>query len=733
MGAIRRALGLEPLDKQIRAPKGGTLNLSYVSPGAPMVMEWSAEDAFRWGYLSNIVVYRCVQLIAETIAALPFRAGRSMSDPTNFNEGAPLARLLGPPPYGPNPEIAADELWANAVAQYLVAGRFGWEIEYSGKTPVGLWPLAAQRLKPIPTTNGRASEYFAGFLYGPPGDETKLDTSEVFYCWRPSLHDFRQPESALQAARLDISVAVMQDRYDNAFLKNDARPAAVMTIQRFAEDSEFRAFKDQVNAEYGGADNAGKMMIHEVETEDGKVNDALFVQTLGLSQKDAEFIKRHELKFRNIAIALGVPWSKLDASGRTYDNADVEDATWEESCIIPIARHLQNRVNMKLAPLLGTEVGWFDLSSLKSSRPIKRFASVPLTDAVGIVCSTNEAREDVGLEPVEGGDDFDPSLKPEPPVLPAAANTPDPAQLPPAQDPPADRARRHPHEPVDHDIRRAKLWKSVDRQTRLLEKHWARTFRGLFERQERETIKRLEGKRGRQMIGQQRATGDEIYDLEYWRNQTREEAAVLYQQVAELGAIRVSDKFDISFDLESPHVQEFIASRANKLAGQVSETTYESIKATIGEGVAQGEDIPTLAERVREVFSSASKERATTIARTEVISAFNGSTSLVASQLPSDVAAGQEWIATMDSRTRGDHADANGQRVPIGQPFSVAGFAMAYPGDPNGGADQIVNCRCTIGLLTAEEMADMEGEPRSIPVEIFMKRLAAVALGSRAA
>ena len=28
---------------------------------------------------------------------------------------------------------------------------------------------------------------------------------------------------------------------------------------------------------------------------------------------------------------------------------------------------------------------------------------------------------------------------------------------------------------------------------------------------------------------------------------------------------------------------------------------------------------------------------------------------------------------------------------------------MAYPGDPNGGAGNVVNCRCTIAFLTPEE------------------------------
>lgn len=694
-----------------RAPKAATMNLTYRSPGSPQVNEWNAEEAFRLAYLSNVIVYRCVQIIAEDIAALPFRAGRSLQKPMDFNEGAPLARLLGPPPYGPNPETAADELWANAVAQYLVAGRFGWEIEYNGKTPVALWPLAAHRLQVIPTAdNTRRSEYFEGFTYGKPGAEVNLSTDEVFYCWRPSLYDYRQPESALQAARLDISVAVMQDRYDNAFLRNDARPAAVMVVQTFADDKEYRAFKEQINAEYGGPDNAGKMMLLEQEgDEKGSVQGAVNIQTLGLSQKDAEFIKRHEMKFRNIAIAMGVPWSKLDASGRTFDNASEEAKTYWKT-INGLLRKFQNRVNMRLAPLVGSEVGWFDLSEVEELKPPSKYAEVSLVEAVDAeLVTVNEARTELGLEAVAGGDEF---VEKQPPP-PIAALPPAPLELNAAQAPEPE--IRHPHpepEPIDHGERRRKVWRRVDAQAQALEKTWQRSFRRLFARQEREAIKRLEGKRGRQMVTNtgERAIGDQIFDPEFWLTATREEATSLYEGVFTVGGARVAEYFGVAFDIESPRAQEFISLRANKLAGQVTDTTYKAIKDQLGKGVGLGEGIPELSARIRSVFADASGYRSEMIARTEVISSFNASTSLVASEYPGDVVGGQEWIATGGPRTRPEHGSADGQVVGIGEEFDVGGEALAYPGDPNGSSDNTVNC--FPGSILFDSVAPVEGAYR---------------------
>lgn len=706
---------------EVRNPRAATVNLSYRSPGAPMVAEWDAEEAFRFGYLSNIVVYRCVQIIAETIAALPFRAGRSMTDPQNFNEGAPLAKLLGPPPYGPNPEMAADDIWANAISQYLVAGRFGWEIEYAGKIGgsqvMGLWPLAAHRLGTIPTSGHTSREYFAGFTYGPRGEEIKLSTDQVFYMWRPSLHDYRQPESALQAARYDIAVAVMQDRYDNAFLRNDARPASVMIVQRFAERSQYAAFKEQINSEYGGPDNAGKTMILESEgDEDGNVSGAMTVQTLGISQKDAEFIKRHELKFRNIAIALGVPWSKLDSSGRTWDNADKEDETWEESTIIPLCRKLQNHVNMKLAPKVGSEVGWFDLTTLKSSKPVSHFQQVPLTEAyrVGII-THEESRAEVGLEPAEPGDEFyqEPPAQiavPEQPILDLPSEEVEVERTVPVVETRA--------EEPDDNLRKVKIYNEHTQRVDAQERTWRRSFSKQFARQEAEVIKRLEGKRARQVLrGEGRALWDETFDPEYWRAATEAEVVNLYEMTYTVGGQPIAARFDIAFDIEAPGVQQQIATRSSLLAQSVTKTTHEAIRKELGEGVAKGEGIPELSARVRSVFDSASKARSEMIARTEVSAAFNSAALEVVRDLPPDVVAGKEWIGSGDN----DECVEYAARGPVSMGDSWDGLD-APPSHPN--------CRCTVAFLTPAEMGDLA--PRRKMVELRVARRLILELGKAA-
>jgi len=97
------------------------------------------------------------------------------------------------------------------------------------------------------------------------------------------------------------------------------------------------------------------------------------------------------------------------------------------------------------------------------------------------------------------------------------------------------------------------------------------------------------------------------------------------------------------------------------------------------------------------------KHRAETIARTESITALRAGRregmqqGIEAGAIAQD-AVKRVWNATMDSRTRPDHAQVSGQEVDgMNTPFTLPdGSRMLYPGDTSLGAsaEQTINCRC---------------------------------------
>ena len=53
----------------------------------------------------------------------------------------------------------------------------------------------------------------------------------------------------------------------------------------------------------------------------------------------------------------------------------------------------------------------------------------------------------------------------------------------------------------------------------------------------------------------------------------------------------------------------------------------------------------------------------------------------------------KQWDATLDGRTRDSHAQVDGQIRELDKRFSNG---LMYPGDPSGGAAEVINCRCAL-------------------------------------
>ena len=139
---------------------------------------------------------------------------------------------------------------------------------------------------------------------------------------------------------------------------------------------------------------------------------------------------------------------------------------------------------------------------------------------------------------------------------------------------------------------------------------------------------------------------------------------------------------------------------ANKVA-DISQTTRKQIKQAIKVGIADGLSIPEISEKIRRNRSFA-PYRATMIARTETHSAMNYANHEISSQLGLNRPV-KEWNSALDARTRAWHRGMNGTTVARDDMFKVmtpiagGGFIekrMNYTGDMNGGALNVINCRC---------------------------------------
>lgn len=97
--------------------------------------------------------------------------------------------------------------------------------------------------------------------------------------------------------------------------------------------------------------------------------------------------------------------------------------------------------------------------------------------------------------------------------------------------------------------------------------------------------------------------------------------------------------------------------------------------------------------------------RAMMIARTEVGMASSYASKKTAEKIEQEknIKLLKKWNATEDERTRVNHEAVNGDELPLNRKFTVGGKQMDRPKDPEGGAGNVINCRCVLTYRRVKE------------------------------
>jgi predicted ABC-type ATPase len=128
---------------------------------------------------------------------------------------------------------------------------------------------------------------------------------------------------------------------------------------------------------------------------------------------------------------------------------------------------------------------------------------------------------------------------------------------------------------------------------------------------------------------------------------------------------------------------------------EIGDVAWRHARLRMVEGLEQGHGVDAIALSMRETVDL-TRAVARQVARTEVVAAANAG-SVKRMELEGDNGAKyKQWLSTLDSRTRPTHVTADGQVVERNAVFQVGGRQLQYPGDIAGGAEETINCRCTI-------------------------------------
>ena len=141
-----------------------------------------------------------------------------------------------------------------------------------------------------------------------------------------------------------------------------------------------------------------------------------------------------------------------------------------------------------------------------------------------------------------------------------------------------------------------------------------------------------------------------------------------------------------------------------------------NIRMEISRGIAQSLSYQEMARNIKNT-TNVDYNKTLRIAKTEghriqCESAYN--VQVGAKQKGADIV--KQWDSTLDSRTRESHQKLDGEIVEVNKKFSNG---LLYPGDSNGVASEVVNCRCALlqrakWWLNDEEFTKMNGKTNEL-------------------
>lgn len=218
-------------------------------------------------------------------------------------------------------------------------------------------------------------------------------------------------------------------------------------------------------------------------------------------------------------------------------------------------------------------------------------------------------------------------------------------------------------------------------------------------------------------------SNDAVYTDEMCRQLINDEMPTIFAENANFAAFDIDSKlgYDTGFTLvDRDTVMRLIKNNPELLpAPEIDQPkdkrwNREKFASAVTQGVLQGESVPNLAKRLRSVFDM-DRKASVRAARTSFTSAENaGRINSYKRAKRLGISMQQEWLATLDLRTRHTHRLLDGQRVSVGGYFEPEGYGPKYrvrfPADPQGLPAMIWNCRCT--LIAAVEGVDTSDAER---------------------
>ncbi|KAJ6645030.1 hypothetical protein Bhyg_00231 [Pseudolycoriella hygida] len=344
-------------------------------------------------YKNNVIVNRCVNLIAQSASHVPWIVSK--------NKGGSYERVLNHPVYHllkrPNPEKAGADFFGEVIASKLLYGNAYILAALVNMQPREIYLLPAYSMN-LMLDKGAAIAYrYTGNneerIY--PIDRVRR-VSQILHLKNYHPTDLHYGLSCLDAAALSINLHNQATNWNSSLLRNGARPSGALIVKEgYLTEEQFERLQDQLTEKFTGSNNSGRPLLLE---------GGLGWQEMSINPKDMDFIESKNSSAREIALAFGIPPQLLGINGdNTYSNMqEARLALWEET-LIPLLDKLADALGNWLSQWYHEEIIIdFDRDSISALTEKRENLWAKIANANFM--TLNEKRAIVGLKPLDNGD-----------------------------------------------------------------------------------------------------------------------------------------------------------------------------------------------------------------------------------------------------------------------------------------------------------------------------------------
>jgi HK97 family phage portal protein len=732
-------------DVETKADPTYQVAMQFYSPGQPIWSDRNYASFVREGYKKCGAVYACINKIAGAAASIKWKLYTDNTMQREI-ESHPLLDLWK----HPNPRMGTAEMIEQLFGFWHMDGNcYLWANRLNPKDPpVELWPLHPNMIKVVA---GKLDVQGYVYGWGTPGVQS-FEPDELMHLKFTSYDD--KPHYGLSPIEVSMrSVDQMNagNDWNVALMQNDARPSGLFASKGYLTTEQRNQIKKELRSKYSGKANAGKPLVLEADMS----YQNMAIPPKELDWLASRSFNWREIA----AILDVPPILVGDQVGQTYANLKEAKQSLFTENVLPKLYRMVDHANIWLIPMYpdlcdrkGNPVGYLSYDKRDIEVLAELYTSVEQAFAERALnlynnggCSLRYLQEAQGMEPKKkiylDVYKLGPTTLVREEDLEAYAQAclekigaPAPAPLMqhpgqpqlPAPKPGATTVTEEPNETDNPDSdtsdsgkrllssqeakildlstkeEKAAYIAKLEEQRATWESEVEQRMQKYFKSERKTMTKALEACNTQQQIegaidktlsGQEDTLKQLIYNIWYDVAKDFSESTIKQLQEAEK---TYNPRYETKgfFSIFTSKIISWILSLSSTKVVAVTETTRTQIRQSLAEGVEAGESIPEIAKRIDQLYlQQIIPNRSTVISRTEVVSSSNWASQ--ASAEGSGLTLNKVWLATEDSRTRPAHAEADGQKVALNEPFEVGGEKLMYAGDTAGSASNIICCRCT--------------------------------------